>query len=310
MIGLAVLSPRVAHAEEKTANAAIAQRLFDEAIKLIDRGRYAEACPKLARSQELAPSGGTLLNLGDCYEKNGQTASAWVSFRDAAARAGVAGMKQAQAAALLRSDALAPKLVYLKIQLAPDATEIGGLEVKRDGVAVSHAELGTEVPVDPGVHRIEASAPKYQSWNTEVSLATGDTPRAVTVSNLVKLPEVAQPPANDPGRDQQRIGLVLGAGGVVLTGVAGIFGLNAFSTNDEALTHCADGTHCDDKGLSLTDTAQTQATVSTALFIGSAALLVAGAVLYFTAPGPKPSTLGSAFKGPTATPRNGFLVRW
>ena len=157
--------------------AAAAQQLFDEALKLMDSRRFAEACPKLARSQELAPSGGTLLNLGDCYEKNGQTASAWVSFRDAAARAATAGQKHAQAAALVRADALAAKLVHLKLTLAPDARR-PGLEIKRDGESVSNAELGIDVPVDPGTHKIEATAPGYVPWTKDVTVSPGRRSRA------------------------------------------------------------------------------------------------------------------------------------
>jgi hypothetical protein len=175
-----VLVTDAARADDKTARAAAAQRLFDEALKLIDSGNYAEACPKLARSQELAPSGGTLLNLGDCYEKNGQTASAWISFRDAAARAATAGQKSAQAAALVRADALAPKLVHLTITLAPGA-RVSGLEIKRDGQSVSNAELGIDVPIDPGPHTIEASAPGRQPWTKDVTITAETTPTDAVV---------------------------------------------------------------------------------------------------------------------------------
>ena len=56
------------------------------------------------------------------------------------------------------TDALAPKLVHLTITLAPGA-RVPGLEIKRDGQLVSNAELGIDVPIDPGPHTVEASAP-------------------------------------------------------------------------------------------------------------------------------------------------------
>jgi hypothetical protein len=63
-VGALVLLPRVARADE-TSRIAAATLLFDEGIKAMDAGRLDEACPKLAKSQTLAPSGGTLLALGD-----------------------------------------------------------------------------------------------------------------------------------------------------------------------------------------------------------------------------------------------------
>jgi hypothetical protein len=309
-----------ARADDKTAKAAIAQKLFDEAIKLMDSGKYSEACPKLARSQDLAPSGGTLLNLGDCYEKNGQTASAWVSFRDAAARAAAAGQKQAQAAALVRADALATKLVRLTISLAPGA-RVPGLEIKRDGVLVSLAELGLDVPLDPGVHKVEATAPGRAPWSKDVIIATGTASEPVVVPELAvraDAPSAAQPVADAKAGDTQRIaGLAIAGGGLLIAGIGGIFGLSAFSTNDEALTHCRDapdGTRCDPTGLSLTDDARSQATVATVL-VGLGTVAMAGGVVLFVL-APKSggaSTTGAVRAAPFVTPSTGglsFQTRW
>ena len=71
----------------------------------MQEGKYAEACPKFADSNRLAPGAGTLLNLGACYEKNGQTASAWATYADAASQADHAGRKDWATKAKARMDA-------------------------------------------------------------------------------------------------------------------------------------------------------------------------------------------------------------
>ncbi|MEO8874495.1 MAG: hypothetical protein ABI461_02820, partial [Polyangiaceae bacterium] len=60
----AMLATGLAHA----ADTAAAQALFSDARKLMNDGKYADACPKLEESENLDPGMGTMYNLGDCYE--------------------------------------------------------------------------------------------------------------------------------------------------------------------------------------------------------------------------------------------------
>src|ERR1035438_7696858 len=64
-----------------------AEALFEEARSLLAAGKYAEACPKFADSERLGPSVATLLNLANCWEKSGRTATAWATYREAASAA-------------------------------------------------------------------------------------------------------------------------------------------------------------------------------------------------------------------------------
>src|SRR3977135_4425171 len=77
---------RIAHAQS-AENKAAAEAMFTEGRRLMDQGKYAEACKKLEGSQRLDPGAGTLLNLSACYEANGQTASAWATYKEAAVAA-------------------------------------------------------------------------------------------------------------------------------------------------------------------------------------------------------------------------------
>src|SRR5450432_3316906 len=81
----AVLGAPISAFAQSADNKVQAEALFEEGRQLMDQKKYEEACKKLEGSQKLDPGAGTLLNLAACYEQNGQTASAWVTYKDAAA---------------------------------------------------------------------------------------------------------------------------------------------------------------------------------------------------------------------------------
>src|SRR5260370_33657889 len=78
------------HAEDEGSRAN-AQMLFDEAKTLIFQGNWVDACPKLAKSNELEPRSTTLFRLGECYEHTGRRLSAVNAYAGAAAGATAAG---------------------------------------------------------------------------------------------------------------------------------------------------------------------------------------------------------------------------
>src|SRR5882672_1040058 len=102
-----------AQGETRTA----AESLFVEAKKLMDAGRFAEACPKFADSQRIDPGVGTLLNLALCYERQGKVASAWSTYRAAAAGARTAGQAERESMARQRASALEPRLSRLTVAI-------------------------------------------------------------------------------------------------------------------------------------------------------------------------------------------------
>src|SRR5437868_42497 len=71
--------PRSTRADGAPAKAA-AEALYQVGKRLMQQGQYPEACPKLAASQQLDPGVGTLLLLGECQERAGNLASAWLAF--------------------------------------------------------------------------------------------------------------------------------------------------------------------------------------------------------------------------------------
>ncbi|HLV22469.1 MAG TPA: hypothetical protein VKZ49_16360 [Polyangiaceae bacterium] len=312
LIGVLFGSPPL-HAQSGAANQAAAEALFDQAMQLMQAGRHAEACPKLVESQKLDPAVGTLLYLADCYERTDRTASAWATFREAGYAARSAGDERASVA-FENADRLKPKLSYLVVQVAETDPS---LKVTRNGQEVGRALWGTPLPVDPGEHRVSATAPGKQPWSAVVTVPRGPGSQTTTVPALEAAPApapapaqapppppsaapaqppaapvVAQPPAPQPAADRgsgsgQRIaGWVLTGVGAAGLGAGGVFALSAVGKNNDADDHCRpnDNTLCDAEGVDLADEAGTQATIATVTMGLGAAALIGGIVLLATAP--------------------------
>ena len=169
-------------------NRAAAEQLFVRGRELMAAGKYREACAKLEESQRLDPAPGTLLNLASCYDKGGQTASAWAAYKQAASAAEVAGRRAWAVQARTRAQQLEPKLARLTV-VGPPPPRVPGLSVLRDGVPLGQQEWGEPIPLDPGEHVVEATAPGHVAWRQTVSLSNSD--ETVTIPPLAKEPTLS-----------------------------------------------------------------------------------------------------------------------
>ncbi|MEJ7729180.1 MAG: hypothetical protein WKG00_08190 [Polyangiaceae bacterium] len=201
MLIAALAAPGRAHAQASASDKAAAEALFDEGRQLMEARSYDAACSRFETSQRLAAGIGTLLYLGDCYEKSGRVASAWATFREASSKAAAAGQQERARIASERAGALEPKLSRLRIKLSDDAP---GLEVKRNGTAVGRDIWGAPVPVDPGSYQIEVRATNKAPWSTRYDVPAQPGTIEVAVPALVDAPAGASsaarrsPPARAP----------------------------------------------------------------------------------------------------------------
>jgi hypothetical protein len=297
----------VAHAQS-AADKAAAEALFDEGKRLREAKKYAEACPKLADSQRLDPAVGTLLNLALCYKENGQTASAWSTYREAAAQAAAAREQLARDEA----SAIEPKLTRLVIEVSPEVAKVPGVEVKRDGAPVPQGLWGVPSPVDPGVRMIDVTAPGKKPFHMEAKAEGAGATAKVVISALeddpnagaAAVPVTSETPGattaptdsgpadkgSSPGSGQRIIGYVAGGVGVVLLGVGGVFTLKSKSESDDAEAICPnfpDGDcsrdDVDDHELLVKKAKASQ--LNSFVFFGAGAVgVITGTVLILTAP--------------------------
>jgi hypothetical protein len=180
-------------------NQVLAQSLFDDAVALMRDGRYVEACPKFAESHRLDPAGGTVINLAYCLEKQKKLASAYAAYSDAVSFAIRDGRKEREATARERVQAIAHLLSRIAVRVE-GPSQLEGLEVFLDGTALRPAAWGGS-PVDPGPHRVRATAPGHREWVETLTVDAEGQTREVVVPVLPLLPpepSVAPPPVAPP----------------------------------------------------------------------------------------------------------------
>ncbi len=282
----------------RTDSRAQAQQLFDSALADAEAGNFALACPKFLASQEVDPKTSTLLNLGSCYDKNGQSASAWGAFREAEGLARKAGRADWEASARARAEALEPKLLRVAVQVEP-ASRVPSLLVTRDGARVGPGEWGVPIPVDPGEHVIRATADGRRPWESRITVSEPTFTLTVPILDLIPEPPAPPPPSVvETPRPVLRFtplrtaGAVTAGVGVVGLVTGGIFALVAKGAYDDARDRCTGGTNsCPASAVADADGAYGTAGAATVIFVGGAALLAGGAALYFLAPDAK-STRG------------------
>jgi hypothetical protein len=289
-VAAAVSAAPAARADGSTADQTLAQSLFDEAVKLMDQGQFAAACPKLAESQRLDPGGGTLLNLGFCREKEGKLASAWAAYDEALSQAIKDGRKDRENTARVHVDDLAGKVAKLAIDVSEVSMHVVGLAITLDGAPVRQAAWGVLTPIDTGDHTIVVSAPTKLTYTTKMTILSDGTVQRVSIPKLENAPVVAQATPKAPSGPERRglsgealVGWVTGGVGVALLGVGVATGILALDAHSSSNAECPQD-HCSPTGVAYENQAKTYAWFSDfGVGLGVAAIAT-GVVLVLIAP--------------------------
>jgi hypothetical protein len=194
VLALGTLASSVASApslwaqDEQVATDASTQ-LFREARQLLNKGRFAEACEKFRASLELRRSPGTWLNVANCLAAEGKLVGALEAFEAALSLASnnPDADKVAAWTAAAREDmaALEPRIPRLTVPAAPEAA----LRVTLDGQPLP--KFGEPLRLDPGRHRLEASAPGKRSFERDFELVEGQ-------AEVIQIPELESMPPELP----------------------------------------------------------------------------------------------------------------
>lgn len=253
-------------------DAAAAEALFEQGKTLMKDGRVAEACLKFQESYRLDPGGGILINLAQCHEKQGKTATAWAEFKEALGLAIKAGRSDREQFARERIAQLEKSLSRLLIEIPPE-TRTQGLEIRRGGALLGEGSWGEALPVDPGPHQISASAPGHQPHSYPVVVEPGQrvvvkiaplqplpapTSSATSSTSAPAAPTAPPPRTAAPPSNRRTAGLIIGAVGVASLWVGGIFGVRAIQKRSASDTDCPGGA-CNARGWEAYEQAQSAA---------------------------------------------------
>jgi len=184
--------------------------------------------------------------------------------------------------AVRQIEALRLSIPKLTLLLPPAVRATPSVSV--DDEPVTAAMLGTELRLDPGMHRIEVKAPGHEPSRSTLELRQGQT-RTVVLE--LGVPTAPPPPpdagAADAGDAQRTWAYVVGAVGLVGLAVGAITGGLALGQKGIVRDNCSDHL-CNTEGKSAADLGQTLADVSTISLIVGGSAFATGAVLWLTAP--------------------------
>jgi hypothetical protein len=273
----------VAQAQDSAA----AETLFREGKALVAEGKITEACPKFEASLELDRSLGTLLNLADCLEQNGELARAFVRFGEAAKLAESEGDDRA-GFAKERRDALVPKVGRLSLKVTR-GTE--ALVVQVAGRPLSDTALGLPIVVDAGKVEVFVLRERDVLEKREVDVAAGDSAELALDLAAISAahPSTSEVKLGPPDPTQATIGIIgmgVGLAGLatfgVLEGIA--FGQRAEAGGEGGCIERGDSMLCSPQGYELMQRAGDFAEVGQWVGIAGATIFAVGLTVFLTAP--------------------------
>jgi len=307
LVALSLGLPGVALAQDDAQQKAAAEALFDEGRELIGQGQYEAACRRFEQSQAIDPGVGTLLYLGDCYERLGRFASAWAMYREARSSALAAGQGERARVAEDRARHVAPNLSKLAVMVAAE-NRIDGFELVINGRILSAALYGASFPIDAGRYQLVARAPGRTAWSALIDVKPDGDQQLVQVPALeavpgpAPLPALGAAPAGAPAiatagaepvlvddsserwlglHPLQTAGVFVAGGGVLALGTGVVLGLLAKGKDDDASERCVPS--CLDRdSAELNEDARGLATAANISYAVGALALGTGAVLYFS----------------------------
>ncbi len=238
-VALALALPGVAHADPTPTEIQAARDLFNKAEADEDAGRWAEALDKVKRALSVKPTPGLRFHVALCEEKLNQLVPALADYTAAEQMARDQNNKDVLDAVSEPLKALRIRVPTLTIEVPPAQ----GAQIELDGKPIAAGLYGVAMPVEPGMHRVQARAPGKRLFSTQVTLHEREAETAsVRWIDVPPLPEsseaAALKPEQSPAVEEKSGHVKVGAIVATISTAALLgFGIGAYVA--------ADGAHSD-----------------------------------------------------------------
>ncbi len=176
-------APRVFAQDVSDADKNAARQLFVEGDTLQKQSRFAEALDKFERSARVFHAPTTMLRIAQCNVALGRLVEADETYRETARfelRADASSAFQAaKAQAATEGGALSPRVPALRVDVTPPG--IRGVVVTIDDQPLNEALMGVARPLNPGTHRVTATAAGYSRAEQVVTVRERQKDAAVSL---------------------------------------------------------------------------------------------------------------------------------
>lgn len=271
-------------------------------------GRWAEAKQKFVEAGTIRASAKVFFSLAQTEEQLGEVASAEADYGRALESARAAGESQVVLAADHARVALAPLVPHIRVLVTVRSASPASLARAPDGGAAATLDdqpvaIGTNVPVDPGAHRVFVTAPGMDAVTTNVaigkqqqldvpvrlepvggSVATASPPETPSSRGVPQSQALDAAPTAAHTVPWRTIGLVVAGAGVAAMGIGAYFAVDAKSDEDQSNRQGCIGTACPSAAAATRRDAVSAANASTVAFIVGGVVTAGGLVLSLAAP--------------------------
>lgn len=282
---------------DEAADTATARALGVEGVTLADAGRCKDAIEKLERAEKLHHAPTTATRLGECEIEVGKLVVGTERLQRVVREPLPPNAHPAFVAAVTRAqralEKAVPRIPALRISVkAPPGTK---LALAIDDEAVPDAIVDTNRRIDPGSHRIQASARGFLTASTTATLEEGQSKGVV----LELLPDPNAPKDAPPGEEaaapapetsSSKVPAIVAFGVGALGLGVGIYAATVVEKKSSTLATQCDGNRvCPPELQPEISDAKRWATVSTAGFITAGVGVATGLVLLVASGGGAPA---------------------